>query len=403
METALLFLFVFNFGVPGVGIPSMFVAMAFICFIDFYKHNGLAHYKIKKIDDETFLALALFFLVLIFSLARTFLGGAKDPTYFYELLKLPIYAMFAYFYASHLVHNNKNLKSLLVKVFLIQAIIILASLFSPEAKLFFDIFRSDASIESSLRYSGTRGLAVSSVIYFGLAIVYSVFFIYVASQEIKRKNLFVLAFLFIFLSSFTIARTALIGYFLSHVILLATNREVLKRLLFVYLFCLFPMVIYVIINPDLFNIITKQLEFVFEFAFNYMETGELRTNSTDVLSTMYYPLEESTLLIGDGKYTADDGVRYYGRTDAGYMRNFLYFGSFSVFLYLFQIILNHKLSALLVKNNLKRMLFFIVLTFMTFIFHYKGDVIGMAKPFYTIFFLIFFYHYLIERKSQIET
>ena len=61
------------------------------------------------------------------------------------------------------------------------------------------------------------------------------------------------------------------------------------------------------IFPSLYSSVNNNLlPWAFEFYYNYMETGELTTESSDQLhDSHYYDLPDKTLFHGDGKYTRD--------------------------------------------------------------------------------------------------
>lgn len=58
---------------------------------------------------------------------------------------------------------------------------------------------------------------------------------------------------------------------------------------------------------------------------NFSESGNVRTESTDALATLYFMPEQLTLILGDGLYVTETGG-YYMSTDVGYIRIALYGG-----------------------------------------------------------------------------
>lgn len=94
----------------------------------------------------------------------------------------------------------------------------------------------------------------------------------------------------------------------------------------VMLLLMFPLAVYLYNTDEFFH---HQLRFAFEAFFNYAEQGTLRTDSTDVLKTMWvWPETLQGWIIGTGVF----GSFVYG-TDIGYCRLILYSGliGFSVF------------------------------------------------------------------------
>ena len=101
------------------------------------------------------------------------------------------------------------------------------------------------------------------------------------------------------------------------------------------------------------------VRFGFEAFFNWVETGEFRTSSTDTLNTMWiWPADWKTWLIGRGTF----GI-YDNGTDIGYCNFVFYCGLvgmviFSIYFLYGHLVLNRKFNNFLVPS-----LFLIVLTF----------------------------------------
>src|SRR5690606_38149554 len=86
--------------------------------------------------------------------------------------------------------------------------------------------------------------------------------------------------------------------------------------------------IYWVLPFEIQSLVTGTLlPFAFEFLYSYFDEGTLTTVSTDMLSEMYFTIDWQTFIFGDGKYINPDGS-YYLYTDAGYMRNILFYGIF---------------------------------------------------------------------------
>lgn len=110
---------------------------------------------------------------------------------------------------------------------------------------------------------------------------------------------------------------------------------------------------------------------------NLFTTGQLNNYSADHLfNEMIFLPNSSTLLFGDGMYTATDG-HYYMNTDSGFMRQILFWG-------LFGTALSYGLTVLSIfkvinNNHLLKILFLVTLV----VFEIKGEV------FYEIWPLVF--------------
>src|SRR5690606_974180 len=84
--------------------------------------------------------------------------------------------------------------------------------------------------------------------------------------------------------------------------------------------------------------------YAFEMFINLMEGGKLETNSSNVLKQMYFPIDANSFLWGESYYFDPVKGGFYRNTDAGYMRQILFYGIFgSLLLYLFYYILVKKI------------------------------------------------------------
>ena len=72
--------------------------------------------------------------------------------------------------------------------------------------------------------------------------------------------------------------------------------------------------------------------FAFENVFNWIETGQWRTDSTDMLQGMWiFPESVKTWIIGDGYFASPSGKGYYMGVDVGYLRFIYYCGLLGLF------------------------------------------------------------------------
>lgn len=147
----------------------------------------------------------------------------------------------------------------------------------------------------------------------------------------KLMSLYIFLFLFITVVGCMIARTTMAGFALGMCMLLASygiNRigTLSKRQVRFYSAFAVVTVIGVIISVYLYNhnaLVRKDFRFAFEAFFNYVETGEFRTDSTDRLTnTMWiWPTDFRTWMIGDGLFE-----HFVHATDIGYCRFTFYCG-----------------------------------------------------------------------------
>ncbi|WP_142129546.1 hypothetical protein [Bacillus sp. SLBN-3] len=283
----------------------------------------------------------------------------------------------------------------------------------PEINNILNYFRyEDALLRGQEGYGGLRGLGVSGSAFYGLAIAYGLIYIYLISNFknlISSKYLILLIFPLLLFGGLSAGRTSYLGIILSFLFIVRFLskkkfgiRKIninMKGILVMYLLI---SIIFVsiplsnIISEDINLKVTKLTDYGFQMFYNFQKTGEFSTSSTDVLANMYFDIDDtSTYLYGKGLYTNSDGS-YYMHTDAGYMRNVLYFGIGGILLLLFYQILFFEWS---IKQNLLRN--FICILFILIV-HYKGDALGFSIIMQNILFLILLYD-RHNRKFVLET
>ncbi|EMR9430233.1 O187 family O-antigen polymerase, partial [Escherichia coli] len=173
------------------------------------------------------------------------------------------------------------------------------------------------------------------------------------------------------------SRTAIIGvllffvYTLNPFIKYGKKRSVAMALMFLVLTLVFLLFSGLIFTEQVSIIQQKVLPWAFELIYRYSETGSFSTASTDELKSMYFSLNEITMLIGDGKYTGDTPGTYYMGTDAGYMRPTLFGGFFLILAMLVIWILWLKNTFYPKKGGV----LFISLVILSLILQYKGEFI----------------------------
>lgn len=139
-----------------------------------------------------------------------------------------------------------------------------------------------------------------------------------------------------------IARTTIIGAFLGILMMLfiVKSNKTNVNIFVIGIYSLIGIVVYMITiylynhNENIHNL----LRFGFETFFNYFETGEMKSGSTDMLQNMYiFPEDLKTWIIGDGYFSnpnyndpnyvgISSKLGYYKGVDVGYLRFIYYFG-----------------------------------------------------------------------------
>lgn len=352
-------------------------------------------FRIKKIIKIFILIISLAFYSIVISIFRN--------TYDYEvpkkLISLFLNLFLGIFVFAMYKKNEKSERIVvhLLYIFIVQSSIQFLSFSIPEVNKILDIFRTDLTINVRQRYADMRGLSISGVTFFMLAAGYGMIYI-LFFENIKKifPNRFwgkILVLILLLFGGLSAGRTAIVGfgmgfgYFLYRNIINTTNLKLPKIylrsiILGVLLSILLLSVAILILDISALSIkIQNFIRFSFEYIYNFLELDQLRTSSTDHLfNDMYFKIPKSTILFGDGFYVNSDGS-YYMHTDAGYMRNILYFGIVGfVLLFVLQV---YMLS----WDRGNRFLSFVLLVYILVI-HIKGDVLGYSTIIQDILFLI---------------
>ena len=150
-------------------------------------------------------------------------------------------------------------------------------------------------------------------------------------DENNKLSLYLIGFIIITVIGSMISRTTLIGsviglgYISWSVVKMRQGGYITKDQVRLFLVFGFLLVFFVILSVGLYRtsiFFRENLRFGFEAFFNWAETGEFRTNSTDILNEMWiWPHDTRTWIIGSGKI----GVFNWG-TDIGYCNFILYSG-----------------------------------------------------------------------------
>lgn len=111
------------------------------------------------------------------------------------------------------------------------------------------------------------------------------------------------------------------------------------------------------------------------YLFQFLNNGKIDISNVSSLNhmfrDMYFDLSPSQVLIGDGLYTASNGL-YYMNTDVGFMRNVLFWGSgCTIILYIYEIVFLYFRA-----NTIKSKFFSTLVLIMLFIFEFKGQTLS---------------------------
>ncbi|MGF7420867.1 hypothetical protein WOB52_19765 [Providencia rettgeri] len=307
--------------------------------------------------------------------------------------------------------KDSNIEKDLSIILILQSIIIIIMLLSSEFRLLIqELIRTDDEMKRMAVYDGVRGLGLSGSIAFGLAItmgLLSYVFISWLSETSKISSIIkALLFLLILIASLSAGRTSILAFMMGglYVMVKSKNSSSLKKLIkYLFIFSLIITLGFIYLSNDksFSSTIDRYSEYAFQPIINYFTYGNFSVSSTERLSEMYFlPDKESTIFIGDGKYSDENGA-YYMDTDSGYLRFMLYFGILGSIIPYVAFLMFCLYSAMIagrLKSHLKY--FFWLIIFMSFIFHYKAEVLFYNVAYMKIIYLIGFSYIIKESISR---
>jgi hypothetical protein len=353
----LLFLYLYSIplkGLPfGIGTRIVFSICGLLIVV-----YGLFSLRIKFnfISINRFLLSLLSFVLLLVITIYTscFINSTNDTSlirisFSYLLTILSVY--FFYRIISNLFPKIffLSLLNMIVICSVIQVSTALLMFVSPDFKelIISMIDPKDFLIEEILLFSNFRLIGLGSNPFVtgftnGFSLILLSFLIN-KNQNRKLLIFYIVSFLMILVVGSMIARTTLIGGFLSICSLLLSirlhkinlNKLILKMLMYLGL-VLFLVIFIKSLDKGFVSKINDSFEYGFEALYNLKSGHGAQTESTNELKEMYFfPDKLSTYIIGDGYYMNPyNSLSYYMNTDAGYIRLLYYIGLFGLAFYL---------------------------------------------------------------------
>jgi len=262
----------------------------------------------------------------------------------------------------------------------------------------------EAILDPSKNLDKFRAYALTGSIYFELPSAYGVACIMFLRIQLMKGQQYIAGYksyviFFLMIMGICLSgRTGFVGVVLGLVwyFFFAYNRlgAILKtgiRVLvgYVVLLCVF----YLFLSPkQRASFVNDLFPFAFEMYYNYVDKGQLRTGSTDVtMKLFYYPLDDNTLLYGNGVASADH--QFYRNTDAGYM-NALIFGGipYLLVLLIYQALYFIRPVSVAYKRDTKESMIdlscFVLLFIYMLILEYKDTALGTQHITQTIFLFL---------------
>ncbi len=409
-DVFLLFLFVFAFSIP------VFFNSGYLIYI-FSLIYLITNIRIRTVFFSListrifFIAFLSLACMLFFSCISLVLNGTGDLSIMGVIFNNFAALFSSVIIASHLIqHNNDNVLKLFFLIALLQSFFIILMMFFPSINAYIQsIIRTKEEIEfMSNTYGGIRGLGISGSVAFGLAIIMSLLsflsIVWFNEEDCNipffLKLFFIILLLFVSISA---GRTAVLGFVLGGVysFICSDYKKKFYRALQILIYVSLFLFIFwrFFLNEHVYDILKKYSDYSFQMLYYYLDSGKLSTTSTDALFNMYFPLTEKQIFIGDGYYTLKDGTYYLG-TDAGFMRLALFLGAVPsvIFYFLFFIFLT-----IYAANSIKPKIVALMITILSFSFHYKGEVIFLNVAYMKIIYIyIFSSSYICHKKRLIR-
>lgn len=305
---------------------------------------------------DLFILLILLVSIGLISAISIGINNTSDTEFIWYVVS-NISALFASYFVIKILMalkyelNFLSISTLIINVIFIQSIIASVMYIYPEVKyIIYDniVYVPDTDIEIMARYGNYRVFGLGSY-FFGAGVVNGFGLILISTlvryyNFNRKQNLFLaLQFLIIFTIGMAMARTTLIGAVLAIALILTPkginniiyiNR---KKMFFIVGIIIVPTIItgvLFIFSPQINKLLQPVFTYAFEMFVKYFNQGNFKTNSTDILASMYiFPENIKTWIIGDGLWK--DGDYYYMRTDVGYSRLIYYFGLSGLIFFIF--------------------------------------------------------------------
>lgn len=304
--------------------------------------------------------------------------------------------------------NLQKLLKYFVVIGVIQALIQIVMVVSPGIREVFFSIQKDDRTAISMEYGGFRATGLAYGVVWDLAFLQSLITIFITWLVPRTFNLrelmfYAVSYILLLISIFLSGRTGFIGLAFSLMLLFinflrqrTARKNYVRMLLMTIAFVLIMgNLIYLSLSADVKELINERIvPWAFELFIRKSEGNVAQTQSTEGLKEMYFPISSNTFWLGDGYYQNPyDPALYYMGTDAGYMRQILFYGIIgSVLLYLFYIwVFMNLVKFAFRKFDRPTGYMFLLIAIYFFVAHIKGDIfMGGDMPLRCIFLIYLF-------------
>lgn len=346
-----MYIFPFTFSFFPIGNTKIFIAVLGLLF-------WIAHLIAKResLISKTMLKVSLWALgISLISVISLAYNGATDTAYVSYLISMWVWVGAAYF-VCHLiksVHGRISVELIcwyFIGVCAAQCLFAILNEFVPPFNALVNSFviqQSQEYLEDVDRMYGIGASFDTAGSRFACSLI-MLTFLFLKKIRMSYSTRFVILcsilFVWITIVGNMVARTTSAGLVIAIIFLLLDMKLLAQNLDGAYTRSLSVVlgVVAILIPIGLFlyriPAVEQLFRFAFEMLFNYADSGELQTSSTDMLLEMWrhYPRDFKTWIIGDGYfispyatnpyYLGDHQYAYYMGVDVGYLRFVYYFG-----------------------------------------------------------------------------
>jgi len=408
---SVIFLFIYNARlvfIPYIGTAKIIDFLGLFVLLGFMVSGRIQIINKRQITIVSF----LFVLLILLSVASAKVHGTQDyfnvKGYFTLLVDFLLGTLFV-IYCMKKFHklNLEHFMTYYVYAAFFQALLIVAMLVVPEIKHFvFSISALEYLDKVNERTGGVRALGLAASVTYDLGILQSLGVVFISflireKCSAPRLMLYVVITLFLLISILVSGRSGLVGVGLAFIVVginvfrtkLARWNSIKYTISTVGVMFGVVVIALSLLPQNYIILLERVMHFGLEIFFNYFESGELATSSTDHLFTMYIEIPQNAWLFGHGYWTDPVWGTYYMSTDVGYIRDLFFFGvigaSTLYLLYLYMFInIRNKLN---IYMGGKYVLLSYALFFIFFLAHAKGSFLNSAmapKLVFIIFFIV---------------
>lgn len=399
------FVYLFPFKVYGLD-PRWLV------FVIYFFINPRINLNFRRVENRVIRVILYPTLMALLSVVGITVNGSYDLTFIYFPIQI-IYLLFLSFCIFRIAqyYSNKVDYYVITKYYIlslvIQSIIALIMFVNePIRDFIFNLQRFELNERVIQMFLGVRLLGLGCF-YFGAGVIYGLGLILLIPLMFKSPNNFhlfklILLYLFLFAIGCFFARTCMIGFVISALLiavcLFKSNYRrkaftIIKQFLTWTSLITISLVSIYISSPKLQEDYGKIIDFGFEAFINLSENGELSTKSSDGLQEEHLkilPDDIKTYLIGDTKWM--DGEQYYKGSDVGYTRLLFFFGIGGIILFLLYQYSVLSILSKIYKNPVLNQCFKIIFLYV---------IILLIKGYIDLASLMFTYLFLNRRNENI--